>query len=425
MSKAAKLIIVILVLLVVGSAGFAVSLMNEKTLLQQTKAKLEDDLAQANQRETKLIEESKDLKQKLTEAGRLKDDYQRQVADLNGKMSDVNNKVKDLNGQIDKISAERNDWKSKVDGLRKERDELMAKLAERPEPPPAPVAPAPTEQVAQGTSAGEGAILGADDEHWAAVLKEKAALEVELNGLKEQFSKNEVAVEELKKKNSELELELSGLKNEKEEIERKLKYSEDLANTLSIELAREKNDKRYVGTRLDKIKEEGLALRAQVKELMNTKLALEKSISRLRDDKGKIEKRLAETESVIQNRIDDVIEIKNTLDKKVGKVSATQAKEVELPPIIVSAPSPTAKPSVGQLSRPSGLEGRVLSVNEENNFVVVDIGQNSGVRIGDKLGVYRQDKYIAGLEVIQTRKDISAADIKEKATAIKVGDLVR
>ena len=41
------------------------------------------------------------------------------------------------------------------------------------------------------------------------------------------------------------------------------------------------------------------------------------------------------------------------------------------------------------------------------------------------MNVYRGAEYVAGLEVIQVRKDIAAADIISKVVDIKIGDAVR
>ncbi len=56
---------------------------------------------------------------------------------------------------------------------------------------------------------------------------------------------------------------------------------------------------------------------------------------------------------------------------------------------------------------------------------VVDAGENIGLRLGDKISVFRDADYVASLEIIQLRKDISAADIKEQRSPIQVGDSVR
>jgi hypothetical protein len=57
--------------------------------------------------------------------------------------------------------------------------------------------------------------------------------------------------------------------------------------------------------------------------------------------------------------------------------------------------------------------------------VIVDIGSNKGLKEGDVLNVYRGAEFIAGLEVIQVRRDIAAADIRNKILDIEVGDVVR
>ena len=171
-------------------------------------------------------------------------------------------------------------------------------------------------------------------------------------------------------------------------------------------------------------------LRTQVKQLSSTKISLEKSITRLNEDKSAVEQKLAETENMIQGRIDDIWQVKESLDQTFKAVKSSQgqdSKEVELPPIIVSAASPAFREiSPREASEPTpGVSGKVISVNDENNFVILDLGENSGIKLGDSLSVYRGSEYIAGLEVIQVRQDISAADIKEKGARIKAGDTVR
>ena len=78
-----------------------------------------------------------------------------------------------------------------------------------------------------------------------------------------------------------------------------------------------------------------------------------------------------------------------------------------------------------EIKAPVSVKGNIVSVNDENNFVIVNLGQDAGVKMGDKLNVYHGADYIAGLEVIQVRKDIAAADIKNKVKKIEVGDSVR
>jgi len=413
MSNVAKQIIIILVILLLGSAGMTVFISIQKSALEQEKVSLEERISQAEAQAKKMSGERQTLNDQLQDAQSTKSKLQKQFSDLNN--------------QVSQLTGDRDNWKNQVETLRRERDELMVKLQEKPKEVIV------EKEVIKEIPAAASASVAVDgqDEYWASVLKEKASLELQIDELKNELSSATVGVEELKKTNSDLNMELSLLKSEKEEIARKIKYSEDLANTLSIDLAREKNDKRFLSDRQEKLREENLSLRSQVKEFSAAKIALEKSITRLKEDKQKIEQKLAETESVIQNRIDEVLEIKTSLDKKLRPSSSTsspQSKEVELPPIIVSASSSGREmpsPAMGDGGFRAGINGRVVSINEENNFIITDLGENAGVRIGDRVSVYRGEQYIAGVEIIQVRKDISAADIKQKGARIKVGDSVR
>ena len=75
-------------------------------------------------------------------------------------------------------------------------------------------------------------------------------------------------------------------------------------------------------------------------------------------------------------------------------------------------------------AQPSLLDGSVLSVKEEWSFVVGNVGENQGVKVGMPMRVMRGDRKIASVRVVDVRQRICGAviqqmDSKEK---IKVGD---
>jgi hypothetical protein len=270
------------------------------------------------------------------------------------------------------------------------------------------------------------------DKYWASVLKQKAALQVEIAKEKSDLDQAALQVVDLKKQNSDLEVEVKKVSNEKDEIIQKIKYGQDLADNLSVDLARSRNDQQAVNDRADKLKEENLELLSQIRGLSSVKLELERTVARLTDDKDAMQKKLIETQSVIQGRIDDIWKIKEGLDKKLSEnASASSSGSMELPPIIVNAPNQQqAPPQAWQVApAPGGAgknQGSIISINESNNFVIVDLGkENSPVSVGNSMKVYRNLNKIATLEVIQVRRDICAADIKDKSTELKVGDIVR
>lgn len=267
-------------------------------------------------------------------------------------------------------------------------------------------------------------ILSASDElYWAQILKEKTALELEVEKLQGEISLSALQTTELKKKNSDLQLELSKLENEKQDIARQIKYGKDLSDSLSLELARAQNDKKFLNDRLLRMNEENSGLRGQIKQLTSTKIALEKSIVNLQDQKRNVERKLIETENVIQGRIDEIWEIKKSLDDSFGS-EARNGNQVELPPIVVSSQAMDGDDDPNINVAP-GINGNIVSVNNDNNFVIIDVGKDQGIGLGHNLNVYRGAEYVAGLEVIQIREDIAAADIISKVSDIKIGDNVR
>jgi hypothetical protein len=203
-------------------------------------------------------------------------------------------------------------------------------------------------------------------------------------------------------------------------------------------LARARNDQKFVNDRGDKMKEQNIELQGQIKQLSTTKVALEKTISRLTDEKENMQKKLVETESVIQGRIDEIWKIKQSLDQKLTDSSMRPTVgQMDLPPIVVNASGRGSAAQQQQQAQTvvsqqiivqapvSDKKASVISLNEANNFIITDLGQDSGARVGDTLKAYRGNKEIATLEVIQARKDICAADIKQKNDALHVGDTIK
>ena len=74
---------------------------------------------------------------------------------------------------------------------------------------------------------------------------------------------------------------------------------------------------------------------------------------------------------------------------------------------------------------PSLMDGSVISVKEEWSFVVGNLGEKQGVRIGMPMRVMRDDRKIATLRVVDVRQKICGAVVQEmdsKKEKIKVGD---
>jgi hypothetical protein len=71
------------------------------------------------------------------------------------------------------------------------------------------------------------------------------------------------------------------------------------------------------------------------------------------------------------------------------------------------------------------MDGSVISVKDEWSFVVGNLGEKAGVKIGMPLRVMRGEKRLATLRVVDVRQKICGAIIQEMDSAkekIKVGD---
>jgi chromosome segregation ATPase len=198
-----------------------------------------------------------------------------------------------------------------------------------------------------------------------------------------------------------------------------------MISSLSRELVREKSDKANIIEQIDKIRQENVTLRRQVKELSTSKLSLEKGLRNLENEKNNLADRISATEDILQTRMRELLEIKKDIESSLGtdfSAMSKQSESVELPPIVVKAGGAQQGPQGVQVSEKA--VGKVLSINENQNFVIIDIGENNNVKIGDVFRIFRNNEHVATVEVIQTRKDISAADIKYSKDKIAAGDSV-
>lgn len=457
MSKAAKQSIFILIILLAGGLVFAGYTLFEKQKIEQQKISLGNELQASQDREKKNLGEMKGLRDQLAQETNEKSKFKNVITGLE-------KRVEEMLVQVSNITAERDKWQSRLEEIKKERDGLVVKLQEKPqvvyqekivykerEPEPvaqpgavtpeagnnpanpdlapAKVVPPAPEDAASVVSANAS---NADEKYVAQLLREKTALEVEIDKLKADLSKHSLEIVDLKQANESLRMDLDAVKQEKQSVADDIKEKEDMINRLSLDLAKARNDKQFVAQRVDQLTQKNTELRQDLKNLAAAKMALEKSIVQMIQEKDDMSRKLDQAETVLQNKIGEVWEVKDSLDRsfQAVKEKSRAVDEVELSPIVVNTQGAASDAPVVPASAPaqdtkSGFEGKIMSINEQSNFVIVDIGEKRGLRAGDTLGVYRGSEYVARLEVLQVRPDIAAADLKEQSAQVKVGDIVR
>jgi predicted nuclease with TOPRIM domain len=335
------------------------------------------------------------------------------VEQLENNLRENKNKVNSLSAELNKISLERGKLEKKYDLAKKERDELVNKLKNQPLPV---IMQQPIQETAPQVS----------DAYWAGILRSKTVLEIQLDEMRNDLSNAKISDEKLQREKNSLELDVNNINREKEDLIRQLDYNQRLVDSISKELVMERNDKILIQNGLRAINSENAALVRQLKNLSNQRAGLDKKLQELQEQNSTLEKRFNDMQTMLSDKATQVSRLSDRLESASGFQEGTSDRKesVELTPIVVRPQQDAGEPeaSVQQLasSRP-----KVLAINRENNFVIIDTGEDSGIKTGETLEVLRDNNPIGIIEVMQLRRDIAACDIKKETTPISVGDEIK
>jgi len=361
---------------------------------------------QATSSQQMLMRERNDLK---TENATLISKVDRIESDLKANQA----KIASLQDEKEKAIQDVKDLSSRLELASRARDELIEKLKTQRKEEVAVAAP--QETAPQNT-----------DAYWGQILKAKTDLELQLSSIRDELKTLQSSNESLQREKSTLEIDISSLRNEKQDLLRQLDYNRKLLDSISQEVVREKNDKVAIQESFKAIKAENAILSRRLKSLNSHKETLDKKIQDLQEGKSDIEKRLSTMETMLEERVSQINSLKEDLDairnvKPITALGKKPKESVELPAIVVRSFPPVEKTETGA----SLFAGKILAINLDNNFVVIDLGSASNVKSGDKFNVYRDGKPIGSIEVIQVKDNVSACDIKKMITPFKSGDNIK
>jgi hypothetical protein len=123
-------------------------------------------------------------------------------------------------------------------------------------------------------------------------------------------------------------------------------------------------------------------------------------IMRLEDDKLGLEREVEVARDEINQRMYELA------DARAEYASLQQAYEDE-----VRRSLALSSPDSGDVIMSSDVTGRVLSVNPEWNFVVLDIGSDEGLRANAIMLVHRGTDLVGKIRISDVRQDLSVAEI--------------
>ena len=172
-------------------------------------------------------------------------------------------------------------------------------------------------------------------------------------------------------------------------------------------------------------------LRGEIEQQKRLRVELEGRLSQAQDNLKKINSQLESLESKrteLEGKIKD-LETK-TEGIELGKIvvnSETPQAPVEqmTEPVPPTQQAPVA-PTVVQRRPVAGIEGKVLVVNEEYNFVVINLGSKDGISVNDVFVVSRDNAQVGEIKVEKVHDAMSAAGFSSKDLKGKIreGDKV-
>lgn len=227
--------------------------------------------------------------------------------------------------------------------------------------------------------------------------KNRIGLEEKLQGLQNEKKNIENSLENKKQEIVQLQKRLEDASTQIKSLQDDLQSEKKMKESMLLDLSQAKTD-------LDSIKEE---LNREKEERNDLKVKLEKTLKDFKETETQLEQ-VKIAKSLVENKLKE-------LDQ--------QGSKVELGKIVVT-PEQSQVVTTQKASIP--IEASILSVNKKYNFIVINVGQKDGVKVGDIFSIYRNNKYIVNARVEETRENMSVANLEDKKMAgkIKEGDVV-
>lgn len=235
--------------------------------------------------------------------------------------------------------------------------------------------------------------------------KERArnlALQGELGEIKTRLKVTETNLQDYKKKSSDLEV--------------KFQLAEENINKLNSGLQEEKTAKQGALAKIDQLK-------TDLEQQKALRLDLEKKFNQAQKDVEGIQaqlKELGSKKAELEAKVKDLEERSQGVE--LGKIVVSPETQPSAQPPVEEAkakPQVKAKP---QKAAVSALEGKVLVVNRDYNFAVINVGSKDGVEIDNVFSVYHANKYIGDVKIEKVHDSMAAADFITSGIKDKINE---
>lgn len=189
-------------------------------------------------------------------------------------------------------------------------------------------------------------------------------------------------------------------------LQEKNKEADEKINSLLDELELEKGLREELKTEAKSLRE-ALQQHDQVKEQLRQELT--RQLTQSQERIKTLETKLAEEMGRGKEFQDLSTQLQNKIQQMETQMTsaptAAEPDQVNLETIVV---------------RPEEGEGKVLTVDGENEFVIVDLGERDGIASGDIMSIFRDNQYLGDVKVNRVQSEMSAADFIPPLSAKQV-----
>jgi len=223
-----------------------------------------------------------------------------------------------------------------------------------------------------------------------------------------------------------LEGQVAQLRTANQQLESDLQQTKEAKQRAEADLVAVQEEARHLAEQLAEIRTSSDQLHDALSQREQTIADLKKALSQLQADREQFSQRLSQ----LQEQLVHLQREKSALQTKGGGGTTIELEKVIVGPGGQTPPTGgTVIPTPAQEVTAEGtvLTGRILVVNREYDFVVMNVGKASGVQLGDEFDVVRGGQSLGRVKVEKLYEALAAAAILPETNedSIREGDTVR
>ncbi len=226
----------------------------------------------------------------------------------------------------------------------------------------------------------------------------------------EKRKKAEEQIEVLKLSELNLKNDLKDVKKKNFILEEKNKEADQRINSLLDELELETGLREEMTNKYNETKAQ---LTKVAKEKEQTEQTLKEELKKISEKASVLEEKLGkevQTKEELRQMIKDIETQKKALEDKLKRQQSMAPPPVEMQPDVLTVDEGINLDKI--VIAPKSLsEGRILSVDKDTEFVILNLGEKDGIKTDMSLSVLRAGTYLGDIKVTRTHPEMSAADL--------------